>query len=141
MPQHPFRKVGDAYYDLRPLYAWLKPLPKYLSQEGKEKGPKPMPDWVVVGPLHRVISVSEKGLVLQSQVWNGYYHALQDTEPIFLANYPFAGEVVDSQRISFIAKRAGTIQYETAGGAIKTVKAFDYGLPHARTNGTASKSQ
>lgn len=65
----------------------------------------------------RVLQVVGTGLLVQ----------LDDGPTVALKNYP--DKVADGDRVTACAMQIGTIQYTTVLGAVKTVRAFDYGTP------------
>ncbi len=111
---HPFRKVGEAYVDIRPVQRW------YLSREANINfnAPNPMPGWEMWGSDKVLQVVPGKGLMMNS-----------GGASRFLTNYPGFENLTDGARISYLAKRVGTFGYETAVGAHATVAMLDYGVP------------
>lgn len=138
MPYHRFRKVGDKYFDLQPVYEWIKigSVPqRELTPEMKSK-PRPMPDWVggfssfEFGSFDKVYQVLSNGLLIEGRSINTYTGQQSEGAVFFLTNYPYASQVADGQQIQFLALRVGTFQYTDSAGAVRTVPMFDYGVPY-----------
>ena len=161
LPFHPYRKAGDTYYDLRPLYAWVS----------KRTGPRPMTGWIgpgtifvdryglgreklekapVFDPHFIVISVSSDGLLLEVDRMANGSGSMPDGSPrlIFLKNYPGWTEFTDGESIKFIALAVGNYQYHSSNNSLRTVPLYDYGTPYDpnkllaernRTNAPATK--
>ena len=135
MPYHPYRKVQDRYYDLRPIYSWYS--------TGCH-GQNPMPEWFCTFKWgstgwvedYRVIQVASGGLFIQtkSQYFGPSEEARGTTEyrtPLFLTNYPYADRITEGKPIVFIAMRAGVYRYADTQGASHAIELFDYGIPYS----------
>jgi hypothetical protein len=152
LPFHPYRKVADRYYDLRPLYTWLNRPSDQLDPRAQ-----PLKDWIGLpidresATTYKVTDVLPEGLLIEES-WNaagtvGEAHVGGDAQ-FFLINYPDKSRVTDHQRIRFLALRVGTFQYRDPMGGTHTVPKYDYGIPynpaalaaeHARTNQPAAE--
>lgn len=125
LPYHPFRKVGERYYDLRPLYSWIG--------AASHRTPKPIKDWFgggIDGPIfahYRVIQVAEDGLLVREERSSLYD---DPSDPFFLKNYPNFKNLTDHQEIRFLALRTGNYRYVNAFKEAVTVPCYDYGLPY-----------
>jgi hypothetical protein len=128
LPYHPYRKVGDQYYDLHGLY----------EQLAHKRVPGTFPEWFTAceGPWNHytVMQITSDGLLVEHRrtilnlTGNGAGNR-EESLIYFLANYPFASSVVDGHSIAFIARRAGRHRYTDVQGATRTIEAFDYGIP------------
>jgi hypothetical protein len=136
---HPYRKVGDKIYDLRPLYSWLDSVKqRHVSSEeaGRLAINRPMRDWFgLTEPFdgvwvveYRVAQVLHDGLLVQSHRYTPYKGTVID-DPFVLTNYPGYTSLTDNQKIRFLALRVGSYQYSDTMGAIRTVPLYDYGIP------------
>jgi hypothetical protein len=120
----PFRKSGDTYYDLRPIYQWYNlgviavNSPQQLGAQQKQfvRGPRPMPEWKGFDSAE-VFQVLTDGLLVE-----------QASQIIFLRNFP-SKDIVDGKRISFLARRDGVYRYANTSGAISTIEQYDHGIP------------
>lgn len=134
MPHHPYRKVGDRYYDLRPIYDWLRLENKaghipigQLKPEDTQIGRRPMPEWIGANDYwsenksYRVQMVLRGGLIVEQNSRNTTEYG----NPIFLTNYPHKKEVTDRQGIKFLALRTGVYHHRT-----ETIPFYDYGIPY-----------
>jgi hypothetical protein len=140
MPYHPFRKVGDRYYNLQPLYqdgekVVRDPEAGRLIGQGwliaAEEGPAE-PFGIPYGDLWRgpytVIQVTSEGLLVE--------RTDKRSQPVlryvyFLSNYPFASSAVAGQRIRFIALRRGVRRYTDIQQGTREIQVYDYGIPCA----------
>jgi|ERR1044071_956129 hypothetical protein len=142
MPQHSFRKVEGTYYDLRPLYKWLK-TPDAKDRHRQFPTSNPMPDWLIAEKFWFVRQTLDGGGLLLHSFW--YDHdtgqRYDSRELTFLSHYPYAKEVSDGQQIVFIAKSNGTFRYQDVAGAIHTVRAYDYGIPYDPNQLAAERSR
>jgi hypothetical protein len=132
-PVHPFRKVGDRYYDLRPIYKWLAltkvPMNKLTPKE--LASPRPMTEWVGAATSlntsfstrYRVQQVLEDGLLVT--VTHSTTGLGSSTESMFLTNFPGASNVHDGQMIEFLALKTGLYKHGS-----QTIELFDYGTPY-----------
>lgn len=118
-----FRKSADGkLYDLAPRFFDAQ----QVSGTGTRQffASKPLPEWYL--HLGKVISVPKSGILVRS------FETLQDLvednynyEVVFIRNYPYTR--VDGDIYSCFTLPDGTYRYEGPGGAIRTVKAYDYG--------------
>ena len=133
---HPYRKVGDRYHSLLPLYEWMKLRYKPANEltQADYSSQQPMTDWVGCGSLssygrtsYKVVEVVKEGLLIEAE---SVSKLTSSSKVIFLKNYPYMAQVVDGDRIEFVAMKCGTYQYTTTTGARATVEALDYGTPY-----------
>lgn len=125
---HPYRKSGDRYYSLQPLYDWIR----------TRNGPRPMTEWIGVATdedvsddEYKVLQrLPGKGLLITPRHWSLAIHGMESRDPIFLINYPWEDQVVDGEKIEFLALRIGSHQYKSIQGALTTVAKYDYGIPY-----------
>lgn len=140
LPFHPYRKVGDKYYDLNPLYSWItsiKQKEKARQQIAPEEARnRPMKAWFgVVEPYegvliqYKVAQVLDDGLLVQESRFTSYGGTVVD-DPFFLRNYPGYKNLTDNQKIRFLALRSGSYKYTDTQGATRTVPCYDYGVPY-----------
>ncbi|HEY5910604.1 MAG TPA: hypothetical protein VJA21_08380 [Verrucomicrobiae bacterium] len=134
LPYHPYRKVGDRYYNLLPLYSWEKllhiPRNKLTPQQGEQRKNRPMPEWIgyeinsegIAG--YRVSRVLDDGVLVES-TWTSLHSDVRSSSLIVLKNYPGEKKLVDGQRMDFFAMRVGIYRLGT-----KTYELYDYGIPY-----------
>lgn len=134
-PYHPYRKVGDRYYSLQPIYEWQK----LLSIPGNKLTPKqrassrPMQEWIgerrdletPIDVTYRVASVAAEGLIITAES-HGYRSGTLAYRTLLLLNYPLQKKVADGQAINFLALKTGV--REVAGWG--TLEVYDYGIPY-----------
>ncbi len=135
--------IGGKYYDLTPVYSWMRETSNSLRHIQGARAKITNPDeflakgWCGVGPplfgylaIYRVSDVMNDGLLVQkrSRLKGGYDYELGD--PFFLTNYPGFKELTDNQDIQFLALRTGSYQYTDTTGAVRTVPCYDYGTPY-----------
>ncbi len=158
MPYHRYRKVDTNYYDLQPIYEWLKILNKPGNQvtDAERNSVRPMPEWKA--PASRaydyhfitsfyVTEILNEGIIVEPRGTSdaGGSHTTYGTR-FFLVNYPYKDQLHDNQRIDFLALKTGLYRYEG-----QTLERYDYGIPfdpktvaaevaaeRARTNPVAS---
>lgn len=142
LPLHPYRKVGDRYYDLRPLYSWIDSVQSRRRNHEEiplkfEANNRPMKEWFKwfssEMPLRRL---QLDGVLVQyevDQVLNDgllvHEEDMVDEKPFFLTNYPGYKNLTDNQKINFLALHAGSYKYTDTQGAVRTVPLYDYGIP------------
>ena len=140
LPFHPYRKVGDKYYDLNPLYSWIKSVKQREKQRQEipveEVRNRPMKEWFgVVEPSegvlvrYKVSQVLDDGLLIQERRTTSYGGTI-DGDAFFLRNYPGYKNLTDNQDIRFLALRTGSYKYTDTLGATRTVPCYDYGVPY-----------
>jgi len=136
IPYHPYRKVGEKYFNVQPIYEWLKSDPKFRSHQF------PMDGWIVVrgngsdGTLHsenltydfRVLGIARDGLIIDAE--NASRDGRERKVMLFLTNYPGFEKLTDGAVITFIAKESGNHRYVTANNSVATVPCYDYGTPY-----------
>lgn len=136
LPYHPYRKVGDRYYDLRPLYSWINAASHVTVAQRYMTVPNPMKDWFGVDrgdPIfvhYSVIQVAEDGLLVREERSSLYNDRVVYGDSFFLKNYPDFKKLTDHQEIRFLALRAGSYRYTNTLGSVKTVPCYDYGVPY-----------
>ncbi|TXH09648.1 MAG: hypothetical protein E6R03_16520 [Hyphomicrobiaceae bacterium] len=139
VPFHPYRKVGDNYYNLMPLYEWAKVFttPPNRITAKQASAPRPMTDWVgvpqryglAIDVSYRVRQVLDDGLLVEAEA-RAYKIGTSSSRFILLKNYPWAGSVTDGQLIEFLALKVGVYDYVTVAGAKSVVDMYDYGTPY-----------
>ena len=142
LPYHPCRKVGDKYYNLAPIYAWVGQARANLEAGGRGVGLS-NPDLLLNGwsgvrsPMpgeryvisYQVAQVLDNGIVLQERKSNSIsgYEDLGD--PFFVTNYPGFAKLVDKQIVGLLALRTGIYYYTDTQGAARSIPLYDYGVP------------
>ena len=142
-PHHPYRKVGDKYYNLQPLYDWnkfwnLSDLQRSKLSPKELDRKRPMTAWIGthgdyigIATCYRVAGVFSDGLLIdQAQFSTHNSNPFEYGNPFFLTNYPAFKQMSDRKPIEFFALRTGTYQYTDAIGAHHTVDLYDYGTPY-----------
>jgi len=111
---HPFRKIGDKYCDLRPLFKWID-----LGQARRSRVKNPMPLWQPV--KFKVVQVFDGVLLVTNQAGNGEKHFV-------FRNHPRQQKLVDGDMFECLAfKLPDRFQYEDVRGSVITVEVYDYG--------------
>jgi len=140
LPFDPYRKVGNGYYDLRPLYSWIgsvrsreqsrQPIPLGEARN------RPMQEWFSsempfesILVQYKVDQVLDDGLLIHEARFNGYSGTTVEDKPFFLTNYPSFKNLTDNQKIKFLALRAGSYKFTDTQGAMRTIPLYDYGIP------------
>lgn len=134
MPFHPYRKVGDKYFNLQPIYEWSKvmQIPRNKLTEAQLKSRRPMLEWIGEDSslsfgsgfvIYKVEEVRNQGLVVTRESHGptgstGY-------KIFLLLNYPFKDQVAVQERIRFLALKTGVREV----GSYGTIEVFDYGVP------------
>lgn len=133
VPYHPYRKVGDKYYGLQPIYNWIK-----LAPRERDKKVRPMPAWKG-GPSenssilawYRVKQIVPEGIIVeQAFVYFANLDPVDYGSPFLLQNFPDKASLVDKQEISFLALPVGTFTYTGVDHADHTIPKYDYGIPY-----------
>jgi len=117
---NPWRVVEGKRCHLQPLYDFLN---RGGDRSALEKNP--MPAWSVFERAV-VVQVTAEGLLLDRGVW----FTERGGRMVMIKNFPVDG-LVDGQRVSFVARPAGTWSGLDTSGARRTLPAFDYGIPVA----------
>ncbi len=141
LPYHPFRKVRDSYYDLRPLYSWIESAKalgaKHEEFPSQHLRPRPMKEWYGVtepyeGILvhYEVFQVLDDGLLVRETRFNPASGDTVEGNLFFLRNYPGFKSLTDDQKIRFLALRTGVYKYTDTSGAVRTIPLYDYGIPY-----------
>lgn len=142
VPFYPYRKVGDRYYDLTPIYNWLalqtQPQSK-LTQE-QRTAPQPMPQWFASAGAYdpdryksyNVLTVFPGKGILVQETW-GFTRRGEgggSGNEFFLVNHPAQATLTDQTQVVFLALQVGTFQYRDVRGGLRTVPKYDYGIPY-----------
>ena len=154
MPYHPYRKVGDKYFNLQPIYDWSRvlQLPGNKVTEKQRTTPRPMAEWIgeisnLTLPIdvnYKVEDVRKEGLVITAES-HAYKIGTHGYRTFLLLNYPFKDQVAVRQSIRFLALKTGVRQV----GSYGTIEVFDYGVPYnplelarerAKTNAPAART-
>lgn len=106
----PYRKSGDRFYSLAPLFKGALTHPS-------------LPGWQKL--WGRVAQVGQGGIFIDI---NNYSRHGDSVLRIFVKNYPYT--VADGSAVRLYARRDGAMQYQTILGATATVAQYDYGLPY-----------
>ncbi len=102
LPYHPYRKVGERYYSLLPIYTWERlrqnPSKNLTQQQREELDKRPMPEWIGFRAIRnssvRVARVLKDALVIERRVTTlGISGRFCST--LVLKNYPEQTKVVD----------------------------------------------
>ncbi len=131
---HPYRKVGGLYYDLNPLYTWIRSWEAARDKRSLSPRSRPMQEWI--GAVQFDGTSTTKYIV--DEVWdNGllvhrrdFTSISTDRDPFFLANFPGFQNLVDGQEIRFLALQNGNFSYDDTNGGKHTVPFYDYGIPY-----------
>jgi hypothetical protein len=143
LPYHPFRRVTfpdgkTLHFALQSIYAW---------STNQASGPRPMPEWVglpgdegyAYADRYTVKAIWKNGLLIESHPGLGRSRP----QTFVLKNYPGWTNLVDGERIEFLALRVGNTSYhenDVTNGTIHTVPMLDYGIPYNPFD-TATKGQ
>lgn len=125
---YPFRKVGDKYCDLRPLFTKKSALPSWRKIEAQVEAQRK--NGLVVRLARRVRDESYKPNPLQSVgAFSGVspsvlYSLVYDGKKVFLKNYPEAKKAGNGTKIECWAV---AVDAEKVGSA--TLEAYDHGIP------------
>lgn len=154
MPYHPYRKVGDKYFNLQPIYDWLEvlQLPGNKVTEKQRTTPRPMPEWIgeissLTLPIdvnYKVEEVRKEGIVIAAES-HAYKIGTRSYRTFLLLNYQFKDQIAVGQSVRFLALKTGVREV----GSYGTIEVFDYGVPYnpwelaresAKTNTPAVKT-
>ena len=159
MLYHPFRKVGDRYYNLQRIYqGWLAG-PNLSTEERIDFEARMSEGWFIgceiqeqrpaehhIGdmnpPFERAFrspfvirQITSEGLLVESTVTSPLLpgaRARQRAKLVcFLIHYPLADSAAVGQPIKFIAKRAGARRYTDSEEGTRNIQVYDYGTPCA----------
>lgn len=138
VPFQPYRKVGDRYYDLNPIYEWSKvlttPINKLSARQRESKRPMPewigMPAWINSSSVsYEVFQVTDGGLLVRGVSYDTSY-SRDYGSVFFLTNYPWVASVSEGKTIKFLALKTGVHKYRDTAGAPRTIDRYDYGTPY-----------
>jgi hypothetical protein len=115
-----YRKLGDRYLDLQPLFTWMNYPPERRSKTGN-----PMPAWRTLAV--KVSQVLPEGLLVHRY---GGSDGGTAANAIFLRNFPGQQKMVDGKYISALAVQLPEpFRYKNVLGSVETVEQYDYGIP------------
>jgi hypothetical protein len=110
-----YRKLGDKYLDLRPLFHWIR-----AGVDYRDRVKSPMPAWQ---PIEcRVEQVFTDGLLCSPGYRRGEGR-------LYIRHHPRQQTARDGEYIDcLVVKLPDRFQYRTLYGAIATVDQYDYGI-------------
>jgi len=113
---NPIRKLEDKFIDLRPWFRWRDAGVRAYHAKQSYTLRDPLPDWSIVDGEVQAVTDDMRTIVTRRR------------DSVILINWPGAKKAVTGDKLTVLAKRAGTMNGRSAGGGLQTLVAFDYGL-------------
>jgi len=113
--RYPHRQIDGKVYDLTPLFTSLTDPEKYSLPT----------EWTLVNG--RIFQIVGDGVLVRTEdieFWNG--PGLQET--VFIKNVPELQSKADGDSIVAYALLSGVHKYKDVNGAVRTVRAYDFGI-------------
>jgi hypothetical protein len=123
----PLRRIGGELHDLSALFE------APLYSDGWINCPK---TWNVI--YGHVIQILPNGFLVGTEKLKNW---AREEHTIFLKNPPQHKTAIDGSIVIEFAIRAGRYQYTDTGGAVRTIDAYDFGVPASRDELTAAEKK